>query len=75
MKTVRYKTIRNGYQLLIEIGKGFIGDKKGWNFKVFFDGRNYPNIISALYKTKKETKLKMEDWFYKDKLDTYGSAE
>ena len=54
MKIVRYKTIRNGIRLIIEIGKGFIGDKKGWNFKVFFDGRNYPNIISALYKTKKK---------------------
>ena len=75
MKTIRYKTIRNGYQLLIEIGKGCIGRKKGWSFSVYFDGRKYPNLISALYKTRKETKLKMEDWLFTDKLDTYGSAE
>ena len=67
MKTIRYKTIRNGYQLLIEIGKGFIGDKKGWNFKVFFNGRNYPNIISALYKTKKEI-LKNQDIYIVSKI-------
>ena len=75
MKIVRYKTIRNGIQLIIEIDKGCIGDKKGWSFSVYFDGRKYPNLISALYKTRKETKLKMEGWLFKDKLDTYGSAE
>lgn len=75
MKTVTYKTIRNGIQLIIKIGQGFIGDKTGWNFSVYFDGRTYPNIISALYKTRKETKQKMEDWLFNDKLDTYGNAE
>ena len=49
------------------VRKGNIGNKKGWNFKVFFDGRNYPNIISALYKTKKEM-LKNQDIYIVSKI-------
>jgi len=75
MRTVKYKTMRKGIQLIIEIGKGFIGNKTGWNFRIYFDGRTYPNVISALYKTRKETKQKMETWLFTDHLDTYGSAE
>lgn len=58
-----------------EIHKGNIGSKKGWAFSIYFNGNTYPNIISALYKTKKETKQKMENYINTGKLDTYGSAE
>lgn len=57
------------------VRKGNIGKKKGWCFVVFYDDREYPNIISALYKTQKETKKKLLDYLFYDKLDTFGSAE
>ena len=57
------------------IHKGFVGNKKGWAFSVYWDDRKYPNVISALYKTKVETKLKLNRYLKTGKLDTYGSAE
>jgi len=56
-------------------GSIFDGKKRGWAFTVTYGDREYPNIISALYKTKKETIEKLIDFFNDDKLDTYGSAE
>ena len=57
------------------IHKGFLGNKKGWAFSVYFNDRKYPNVISALYKTKKETHIKLDDYLNTGHLDTYGSAE
>lgn len=58
-----------------EIRKGAAGNKKGWCFSVFFDQRPYPNITSALYKTKKETASMLEEYISTNKLESYGSAE
>ena len=58
-----------------EVRKGSLGNKKGWAFDVYFAGRACPNIISALYKTKREAKEKLEEYLSYGKLDTYGSAE
>jgi hypothetical protein len=58
-----------------EVHRGSIGNKKGWAFSVYFGNRPYPNIISALYKTKKEAVSKLHAYFRTGKLDTYGSAE
>jgi len=58
-----------------EVARGTLGDKKGWNFAVYFAGRKYPNIISALYKTKRETQAQLKRYIETGDLDTYGSAE
>ena len=57
------------------IHKGFVGNKKGWAFSVYFDNREYPNIISALFKTKRETQKELEIYLSTGKFKTYGSAE
>ena len=57
-----------------EIGKGTVANKKGWNFAVYF-GRPYPNFVSALYKTKKETKKQLERYIETGDFDLYGGAE
>lgn len=58
-----------------EVHKGFIGNKKGWAFSVYFDNREYPNIISALFRTKRETKSELERYIETGEFVTYGSAE
>lgn len=57
------------------IHKGNIKNKKGWAFSVYFDNRPYPNIISALYKTKKEIKKQLDRYLNTGKFDLYGTAE
>lgn len=57
------------------IQRGFIESKKGWCFSVYFDDRPYPNLISALYKTKKETKQQLERYINTGEYNWYGSAE
>jgi len=57
------------------IHKGWVGNKKGWAFSIYWDNRNYPNLISALYKTKAEARFHLERYLKTGKLDTYGSAE
>lgn len=57
-----------------EIRRGCIGSKKGWAFDVYY-GREYPNLISALYKTREEVVEKLDDYVKTGKFDTYGSAE
>ena len=51
------------------------GDKKGWSFQVFWADRPYPNFISALYKTKRETISQVERYLKDKGFDYYGSAE
>jgi len=58
-----------------EVARGTLGDKKGWNFAVYWDKRKYPNLISALYKTKKETQAQLKRYLETGEFDTYGSAE
>jgi len=57
-----------------EVHKGSVGEKRGWAFSVYF-GREYPNLISALFKTKKEAELELERYKKTGKFVTYGSAE
>jgi len=57
------------------IHKGYIGDKKGWAFSVYYNDNTYPNLISALYKTKTEIKKQLKRYLETGKYDTYGSAE
>ena len=57
-----------------EVHKGNVGLKKGWAFSVYY-GRPYPNVISALYKTKTETQKELVRYLETGELDTYGSAE
>mgnify|MGYP001573817918 CR=1 FL=1 len=57
------------------VRKGFIGRKRGWCFEIYFEGRTFPNIISALFLTKKEAFSEMWRYINTDKLVTYGSAE
>ena len=58
-----------------EVEKGSLGNKKGWNFSVYFNNRPYPNFISALFKTKREAEKDLK--MYKETGDfrLYGSAE
>ena len=58
-----------------EIYKGFVGEKKGWAFSIYYNNRKYPNLKSAIYKTKKEIKQQLQRFLETGKYDTYGSAE
>lgn len=58
-----------------DIDKARLGNKKGWAFSVYWDKRKYPNFISALYKTEKETQAQLKRYIETGKFDTYGSAE
>jgi len=58
-----------------EVARGTLGAKKGWNFSVYFARRKYPNLISALYKTKGETQAQLKRYLETGEFDTYGSAE
>jgi hypothetical protein len=57
------------------INKAYIGNRKGWAFSVYWNNRPYPNLKSALYKTKKETKEQLQRFLNTGKYDFYGSAE
>jgi len=58
-----------------EIHKGFIGKKRGWAFSIYFNNKEYPNLISALYKTKKQIQVQLQRYIDTGKYDTYGTAE
>jgi len=58
-----------------EIHRGFVGEKKGWAFSIYFDNLPYPNLISAIYKTKREIKEQLQRYLDTGKYDTYGTAE
>jgi hypothetical protein len=59
----------------IVIERSSVGEKKGWAFQVFWTDRPYPNFISALYKTKRETVLQVDRYLKDKSFDYYGSAE
>ena len=58
-----------------DIDKARLGNKRGWAFSVYFDNRSYPNLISALYKTKRETQFQLDRYIKTGKFDFYGTAE
>ena len=58
-----------------ELHRGTIDKKKGWAFSVYFNNRKYPNLISALYKTKKETMQQLYRYLTTGEYDYCGSAE
>ena len=51
-----------------EVFKSSVGYKKGWAFSVCWNGRPYPNLVSALYKTKKETAEKLKVYLDMNKV-------
>jgi hypothetical protein len=57
------------------IRKGNVITRNGWCFEVYYGGKTYPNFISALYKTKRETMEKRKLYLDTGKFDWYGSAE
>lgn len=57
------------------VDRARLDNKKGWAFSVYWDNREYPNLISALYKTKKETEAQLKRYLETGEFDTYGSAE
>ena len=57
------------------VHKGFIGNKNGYAFSVYFNNAKYPGIISALFKTKKEAEKELEIYLKTGEFKTYGSAE
>jgi len=58
-----------------EIDKGKVGNKRGWCFAVYFDNRPYPNLISALYKTKREIQEQLNRYLTTGDFSFYGTAE
>lgn len=58
-----------------KIEKATCGDKQGWAFSITWDGRPYPNFISALYRTRKETQAQLERYLNGKGFDYYGTAE
>lgn len=57
------------------IREGNIGYKKGFCFEVYFSNYQYPNIISALFKTKLGTKRKLNKYLKDGSLDFYRNVE
>lgn len=58
-----------------EVFKSSVGNKKGWAFKVWWGCTTHPNFVSALYRTKKETKKMLAHYLDAGKFELYGSAE
>jgi len=58
-----------------DVDTGSVGNKKGYCFSVYFDDREYPNLISALYKTKLGAKRKLNRYIKTGEFDFYGNAE
>ncbi len=58
-----------------DVHKSSVGSKKGWAFSIYWENRDYPNFVSALYKTKKEANLNLNRYIKTGKFDYYGSAE
>ena len=58
-----------------EITQGRIGFTEGWIFSAYFGNRKYPNLISALYKSKEEAQAQLKRYIATGKFDFYGSAE
>ena len=59
----------------IQINKGSIGEKQGFNFSVIWGDREYPNFTSALYKTRLGAKRKAIKYLKTGVFSFYGNAE
>lgn len=57
------------------VRKGTLGNKNGWAFVVYYDNRSFPNLISGLFKTKKEAKSELERYIETGEYVFCGSAE
>jgi len=57
------------------VTKGFVGSKEGWGFYVYWNDREFAQLRSALYKTKKTATEKLSEFIKTGKYDTYGDAE
>lgn len=62
-------------RMRIEVRTGHIGEKTGWAFSVCWGDKEYPNFVSALYKTEKEARKQAQRYKKKGEFDLYGSAE
>jgi len=59
----------------IEIHRSRVGEKEGWAFSVYWNNREYPTLISSLYKTKKTATQKAKEYRERGEFDWYGDAE
>ena len=58
-----------------EVRPGRIGDKTGFCFDVYWDDREYPNLISALFTTEERAAAERDRYLETGEYDTYGDAE
>ena len=58
-----------------EVHKAHVGNKKGWSWSAYFDGRDYPGIQAALFNTKHEAEADLKRYLTTGKFATWGSAE
>jgi len=59
----------------VSVEEGAVGEQLGYMFFACYGRRKYPNFVSALYKTRTETKKKLKEYLDTGKFDLYGSAE
>ena len=59
----------------IKINEGSLSNKQGFNFSVIWEDREYPNFISALYKTHLGTTRKAIKYLRTGEFSFYGNAE
>lgn len=59
----------------VDIDESNIGDKKGFCFAVTWKDRDYPNFVSALYKTRLGTTRKAIKYLKTGEYSLYGNAE
>ena len=52
-----------------------VTNKKLWVFEVYYDGRSYPNIISARYKSKRNVQQALYDYLMGGSLDCYPESK
>ena len=57
------------------VRQGNVGDKVGYCFEVYYNNREYPNIISSLAKTEIGAKAQLTRFLKTGKFSLYGNAE
>ena len=70
MKTIKIKPLADS-----KLGKIRKLSNGSWCFDVSFDGRDFPNFTSAMYKTKTEVKSQLSRYMETGSFDWYGTAE
>ena len=58
-----------------EVHKATIGKRRGWAFSIWFNDKPYPNLISALFKTKDQAEKELYLYMETGEFKFYGSAE